>query len=123
MWRDVIGSSGPCSRWGHCWDGGVVPVAFVGGESVECGYDDVLCLPFQGYVSLCAKILGWMGCRVEGYVGYGSVVCLFAAVGGVGPPVSWDVVMVVLRGGGGASARDSTMCRGMACFLYLFGRM
>ena len=44
--------------WGHRWDGSVVPVAFMGGEGVECGGDDVVHLSFQEYVSLCAKIFG-----------------------------------------------------------------
>ena len=42
----------------HCWDGGGVLVVFLGGEGVECGGDDVLCLSLLDYVSLCAEIFG-----------------------------------------------------------------
>ena len=49
---------GALSPWGHCLDSGVVPGALVGGGSVECGYDDVMWLPLEGYVSLCATMLG-----------------------------------------------------------------
>ena len=44
-------------RWGHCWDGSGVAVVFVGGEDVKGGGDDVLGLPLQDVVALCAEVL------------------------------------------------------------------
>ena len=42
---------------GHCWDGCGVPVAFVGGEGVQGGGDDVVGLPLQDNVALRAEVL------------------------------------------------------------------
>ena len=42
--------------WGHCWDGSRVPVVYVGGEDVKGGGDDVLGLPLQDVVALCAEV-------------------------------------------------------------------
>ena len=51
------GIFGALGWWGHCWDGCVVPVAFVGGEGVQGGGDDVVGLPLQDDVALRAKVL------------------------------------------------------------------
>ena len=79
--------------WGHFRDASLVTVAFVGAEGVECAGDDVLCLSFQGYVPQPAEILGYVGCRVDGDVGYGwlmwfspprqrcGIVCYLGCVG------------------------------------------
>ena len=67
----------------------MVPMALVGGQAVECGYDDVLCLSFHDDVLLCAEVLKKTGRRVESDT----------AVGGAGPLISSDVVMVMFREG------------------------
>ena len=43
--------------WGHRWDGCGVPVAFVGGEGVRRGGDDVVDLALQDDVALRAEVL------------------------------------------------------------------
>ena len=50
----IFGASG---RWGHCSDGCGVAVAFVGGEGVQGGGDDVVGLPLQDDVALRAEVL------------------------------------------------------------------
>ena len=49
MWKGETGSLGPC--------GGGRRVAFVGGEGVQGGGDDVVGLPLQDDVALCAEVL------------------------------------------------------------------
>ena len=51
------GIVGALGRWGHCWDGCGVPVAFVGGEGVQGGGDDVVGLALQDDVALRAEVL------------------------------------------------------------------
>ena len=51
------GIIGALRWWGHCWDGCGVPVAFVGGEGVKGGGDDVVGLPLQDDVALRAEVL------------------------------------------------------------------
>ena len=51
------GILGALGWWGHCWDGCGVPVAFVGGEGVQGGGDDVVGLPLQDDVALRAEVL------------------------------------------------------------------
>ena len=51
------GIVGALGRWGHCRDGCGVPVAFVGGEGVQGGGDDVVGLPLQDDVALRAEVL------------------------------------------------------------------
>ena len=57
MWKGVTGSLGPWGGVGHCWDGCGVPVAFVGGEGVQGGGDDVVGLALQDDVALRAEVL------------------------------------------------------------------
>ena len=51
------GIFGDLRWWGHRWDGCGVPVAFVGGEGVQGGGDDVVGLPLQDDVVLRAEVL------------------------------------------------------------------
>ena len=51
------GITGALGRWGHCWDGCGVPVAFVNGVGVQGGGDDVVGLPLQDDVALRAEVL------------------------------------------------------------------
>ena len=57
MWKGVTGSLGSLGWCGHCWDGCGVPVAFVGGQGVQGGGDDVVGLPLQDDVALRAEVL------------------------------------------------------------------
>ena len=54
--RDLV--FGALLWWGHYWDHIGVPVAFVGGEPVELGGDDVLGLSLKVDVAVCAKVSG-----------------------------------------------------------------
>ena len=51
------GIFGALRWWGHRWHGCGVPVAFVGGEGVQGGGDDVVGLPLQDDVALRAEVL------------------------------------------------------------------
>ena len=52
--RDCV--SGALRLRGNRLDSIGVPAAFVSGEGVQCGGDDVLCLPLLDDVGLCAEI-------------------------------------------------------------------
>ena len=51
------GIFGALGLWGHCWDVCGVPVAFLGGEGVQGGGDDVVGLPLQDDVAFRAEVL------------------------------------------------------------------
>ena len=116
------GIFGALRWWGHRWDGCGVPVAFVGGEGVQGGGDDVVGCPSR---TMWRSVLKSFGRWAAGWTVMLGRARWWAFFPPSGACVRWSPGMCWCWcfGGGGPRARESTPWRGMACSPDLLGRM